>query len=319
MAQPESSGDGMDVIGIGALNFDKLYFVDKIARGGEEVAIIGAMEAPGGSSANTIVGLARLGLKTGFIGKVGNDEEGEFILDDLKKEGVDLGGIEKSEGMTGVIIGLIDKRGERALYANPGVNDTLRMDKRAIMYAKKAKFLHLASFVGERSYKAQIELLEELSNVGISFAPGMLYAKKGLNELELMIDKTSVLFLNRRETELLTGWDYRKGAENLVELGAEIVAVTLGKEGCYITSPDGYHFVKAYPTKVVDTTGAGDAFATGFLYGLITEEDLKTCGKLGNWVASKCIEKEGAREGLPYNKDMKEFWKKGSYNSSFKL
>lgn len=299
--------EAIDVIGVGALNVDRLYLVDKIAHSGEEVAIKNMLEAPGGSSANTIAGLARLGIKTGFIGKVGNDGEGEYILNDFKKENVDISGIQKDEGMTGIIIGFVDEKGERALYANPGVNDYLEMDSNAIEYAKNARYLHFASFVGERSYGAQLKLMDNLSDVKISFAPGMLYAKKGLKELELIIENTSLLFLNKDEAELLTGWDYKRGAEQLLEIGAEIVVVTLGEKGCYITTSDDHHLVKAYKISVVDTTGAGDAFAAGFLYGVLMEEDLETCGQLGNWVATHCIKNVGAREGLPYKKDLKKF------------
>ncbi|MFQ5975409.1 MAG: carbohydrate kinase family protein [Candidatus Hydrothermarchaeales archaeon] len=299
--------EAIDVIGVGALNVDRLYLVDKIAHAEEEVAIKSMIEAPGGSSANTIVGLSRLGIKTGFIGKVGNDTEGEYILNDFRKENVDASGIQRAEVMTGVIIGFVDEKGERALYANPGANDHLDMDETAIEYAKKAKFLHFASFVGERSYGAQLKLMETLSDVKISFSPGMLYAKKGLKELDLIIENTSILFLNKDEAELLTGWDYKRGAEQLLEIGAEVVVVTLGEKGCFITTSDDHHLVKGYKIKPTDTTGAGDAFAAGFLYGILMEEELKICGQLGNWVATHCIKNVGARDGLPYKIDLKKF------------
>ncbi len=79
----------MDVIGIGALNVDRLYFVSSIARGGEEVSVYSETVAPGGSAANTIVALSRLGLRTGFVGMIGTDEDSKLVLEDLKKEKVD--------------------------------------------------------------------------------------------------------------------------------------------------------------------------------------------------------------------------------------
>ena len=299
----------MDVIGVGALNIDKLYHVETIAKVGEEVGITSASESPGGSAANTIVGLARLGIKTGFIGKVGRDKEGDFILEDLKREGVDTGGITKSKGSTGLIIGFVDKSGERALYAYPGVNDTLRMDSSKLKYAKKAKFLHLSSFVGEKSYQAQRQLLKHIK-AKISFSPGMLYARKGLKELELLIKNSEVIFLNREEVRLLTNREFKVGTEKIVNLGAKIVAVTLGKDGCYLADRDGSYFVKAYPAKVIDTTGAGDAFSAGFLYGLLIGKSTEICGKIGNKVASLCIGKIGARKGLPFKEDLELFLSK---------
>lgn len=297
----------MDVIGVGALNLDRIYRAEKIARGGEEVPITSLKESPGGSAANTIVALARLGVRVGFVGKIGRDREGKLILEDLKKEGVNIKGIAKSKGRTGIILGFVDSSGERAMYAYPGVNDELRINESNLSYAKQAKFLHLSSFVGERSYQAQKELLEKLSNVKISFSPGMLYATKRLEELKQIIEKSSVIFLNEEEIELITGDKYKRGATMLRELGAKLIAVTLADRGCFVSSSNESHEIEAYPAGVVDTTGAGDAFAAGFLYGLLQGKNLKTCGKLGNKLASLCIGNVGAREGLPYKKDLENF------------
>lgn len=297
----------MDVIGVGALNLDKLYIVEKIARGGEEIPIISLKESPGGSAANTIAALARLGVIVGFIGKIGSDREGELILKDLEKEGVDIRGIAKSKGRTGIILGFVDSSGERALYVYPGVNDELRINESNLNYAKQADFLHLSSFVGERSYQAQKELLEKLSSVKISFSPGMLYTRKCLKDLKQIIEKSFVIFLNEEEIGLITGNEYRKGASMMLDIGAKLVVVTLAHKGCFVAASNESHEIKAYPTKVIDTTGAGDAFAAGFLYGLLLKKNLKTCGKIGNKMASLCIGKVGARDGLPYKKDFENF------------
>lgn len=288
----------VEIIGIGALNADKLYLVERIGGAGEEVWIDAISEQPGGSAANTIVGLARLGITTGFIGRVGDDDDGAYIRSEMKRGGVDLGGIEIVGGRTGMVIVLIDKSGERSMYVYPGVNDTLRMTHENLVYAKDAKYLHLSSFVGETPLKMQKEILKE-SEIKISFAPGMLYARKGLDALQDIISKTGIMFLNRDEIEMLTGSDHRCGAEKLNEIGAKIVAVTLGGDGCYIRTSGNEIFVPGYAAKVVDTTGAGDAFCAGFLYGILKDKPLDECGRLGNRVAVKCIEAVGARAGLP--------------------
>jgi ribokinase len=104
----------------------------------------------------------------------------------------------------------------------------------------------------------------------------------------------------------LTGKDYRDGAQKLIDEGVKIVGVKLGKRGCYIT--DGYEDVelKALRMQVVDTTGAGDAWNAGFLYGLVEGKDLADCARLGNWVASKCIGELGATTGLPTRDQLDE-------------
>ncbi len=297
----------LDVVCFGALNMDKLYMVNRIAREEEEGCITGFKEAPGGSAANTAVGLARLGLKTGYIGKVSNDREGELLLGSFEKEGVDTSGIVISrEGRSGVVIGFVDEEGERALYVDPGVNDTIEFEEINLEYLGSAKFLHLTSFVGDKSLKAQKRLVEALSGIKLSLDPGELYARKGLEALKPLIKRTFVAFLNNNEMRLLTGKSYREGSKALLNTGIAVVAVKLGKRGCYVTDGQEAHLVEPYKVKVVDTTGAGDAFCAGFLYGLIKNKELYECGKLGNFVASRCIMEMGAREGLPKFSDLPE-------------
>lgn len=296
----------LDVICFGALNMDKLYRVNRIAREEEESVITGFKESPGGSAANTAVGLARLGIKTGYIGKVSNDHEGKLLLDNFKTEGVDTRGVIVSkEGRSGVVIGFVDVKGERALYVNPSVNDTIEFKEIDLEYTRLAKILHLTSFE-DKPFKAQKTLVKTLTNIKVSLDPGELYARKGLATLKPLIKRSFVVFLNENEIKLLTGKNYREGAKTLVNAGANIVAAKLGKRGCYVTDDKETHLIKPYKVKVVDTTGAGDAFCAGFMYGLIKNKSLHECGRLGNFVASRCIREAGAREGLPKLSDLEE-------------
>jgi ribokinase len=297
----------LDAVGFGGLNVDKLFKVNKIAKAEEESFIMDCEEACGGSAANTIVGLARLGCKVGFIGKVADDREGKMLVKDFCIEGVDTKGIMHSKrGRSGAVMGFVDEKGDRALYVDPGVNDTIEFDEINMEYAFQTRFLHLTSFVGEKSYQTQKRLIQTLpQTVKLSLDPGELYARK-VSILEPIIKKTFVLMPNLNELKLLTKTaDYRKGAEVLLKKGVEIVAVKLGSKGCYITDGKENHSVEPFKVKVVDTTGAGDAFCAGFLYGLISNKSLYECGKFGNFVASRCIMKMGARPGLPYLKDLK--------------
>ena len=296
-----------DVVGFGALNVDKLFKVNKIAEAEEESFIENCVETCGGSAANTIVGLARLGCKVGFIGKVGCDKEGDLLLEGFHKEGVDVNGvIHAKHGKSGSVLGFVDKDGARALCVDSGVNDTITLSEVNTEYVSQSRFLHLTSFVGEKSFQTQKKLLNALpETVKVSFDPGVLYARKGLAQLEPIIKKAYVLMPNAVEIELLTGeTDYCKGADSLIGKGAKIVAVKLGGDGCYVTDGRERHLIEAFKVKVVDTTGAGDAFCAGFLYGLLNRKSLYECGKLGNFVASRCVMKMGARTGLPVAKDL---------------
>jgi ribokinase len=298
-----------DVVGFGALNVDKLFKVNKIAGAEEEGFIMDCEEACGGSAANTSVGLARLGCKVGFIGKVAEDREGKMLIEDFRKEGIDTDGIiHAKNGRSGTVMGFVDKKGERALYVDPGVNDSITFDEINKEYASQTKFLHLTSFVGEKSFQTQRKLVEATpKNVKLSLDPGELYARKRLEALGSLVKRAFVLMPNRGELELLTKKaDYREGAEFLLEKGVEIVAVKLGSKGCYVTDGKQSHNVEPFKVKVVDTTGAGDAFCAGFLYGLISGKSLYECGRVGNFVASRCIMKMGARTGLPILKNLTE-------------
>jgi ribokinase len=140
----------------------------------------------------------------------------------------------------------------------------------------------------------------------LSFSPGMLCFKYELDDLTELIEQSEVVFLNLKELKTLTKEDnYEKGAEVLLNIGAKIVCVTLGERGCYaIDSTGESHLIDAYQTDVVDTTGAGGAFAAGFLFGLLHEKGRYESGKTGNLVASFCIREYGGRKGLPHELPM---------------
>jgi ribokinase len=291
-------GQNAEVIGFGALNCDKIYRVDDLATPGKETGVISATRQPGGSAANTIVGLTRLGVKTGFIGTVGNDIAGSLLLDDFKREGVDLQGIIKADGDTGAALIFIDSCGERAIYILPSVNDTFITTNHN--YAKTAKILHLSSFMGIDQLKMQISYVKQLGEkrTKISFSPGNIYVKLGLNELKPLIERSFVLFLNKEEANTLTGSSEVEDVASLLDLGAKIVAVTLGDLGSYVVTHSKSLDLPPFKSKMTDTVGAGDAFAAGFLYGQLTGKDLRESGLYGNFVASKSIGELGSRKGL---------------------
>jgi len=298
-----------DVIGFGALNVDKLFKVNKIASAEEESFVTSFEEACGGSAANTMVGLARLGCKVGFIGKVAEDREGKMLFEDFRGESVDTNGITTvKHGRSGTAMGFVDKRGERALYVDPGVNDTIEFGEINKGYVFQTRFLHLTSFVGQKSFQTQKRLVKTLPReVKVSLDIGELYARKGVRALEPIMNGTFVMMPNAKELQILTKKaDYKRNAEVLLEKGVKIIAVKLGNKGCYVTDGKESSMVEAFKVKVVDTTGAGDAFCAGFLYGLISNRSLYECGRLGNFVASRGIMKMGARAGLPRLSDLME-------------
>jgi len=298
----------IDVIGFGALNMDQIYGVARILTDGE-AAVAEFRLAPGGSAANTIYGLAKLDVSAGFLGAVGDDEDGRMLLEDFRSVGVDTEQISVKEAKTGTTLCLTDKRGRRALYVLPGANSLLGNTDIDLGYISQAQILHLSSFANEAQLDIQKQLMAEIPlSIRVSFAPGSIYTAKGLKVLAPIIKRTHVLFLNRKEVEELTGEGFQKGANMCLDEGCQIVAITLGKgitkgattATCYIIDGQGEYTIEGEKGYVRgDTVGAGDAFAAGFLYGLLQGKDTRECGNLGNAVATLSTAEIGARAGLP--------------------
>ncbi|MFC1984132.1 carbohydrate kinase family protein [Chloroflexota bacterium] len=305
----------IEVVGLGALNIDHLYRVERILDDGE--AVVNEAESfPGGSAANTIYGLAKLRVNTGYTGVVGSDEGGKILLQDFQKADVDTSQISVKPGAkTGSVLCLSDKLGSRSLYVSPGANSLLTMDDLDLPYINQAKWLHLSSFADDRQFKVLFELIDKLdSSVKLSFAPGVLHAIKEMAILSPILKRTHLLFANQREIWHLTGEDVLNGTKSCLEQGCRMVVVTLGKgmrlelgrrtvtAVCYIRDAENEYAIEPSSRDIiseVDATGAGDAFATGFLYGLLKGKGLNECGCLGDIVARFSLTKLGTREGLP--------------------
>jgi len=307
----KDKNSSMDIMGFGALNMDQLHLVDKIAGADEESFVNGFTETCGGSAANTIIGGSRLNLKTGFIGKVAQDREGDILHNNLIHENIDDKCIITSpSGRSGRVMGFIDSQGERALYVEPGVNDTITLDEIDIKHVSKTKILHLSSFVGE-SFYAQEKLLDEISGIKISFDPGMIYAHKGIKSLEKILYSTNILLLNELELKILLkkdnfqdNSDLIKSLKTFTNYGIDTVVVKMGEKGAMAFDGSQSIFKPCFKVECRDTTGAGDSFNAGFLYGVIKKFSLEDACEFGNKVASRCVECIGATDGLPLIDDM---------------
>ena len=301
-----------EVIGFGALNVDKLYSVENIASKDEESFIKDETDTPGGSAANTIVGLSRLGCSTSIIGKIAEDEDGDLIEYNLAINGVYSNNLIYSEtGSTGKCLGFVDSQGERCLYIDPGVNDEIRIDEINPLNIMRCKIMHYTSFVGD-SFKTQIELLDKLNDQCVlSFDPGMLYVQKGFDELKPILERTNILLINESELRLLCNnskSSLKKLAIGFLDLGIETIVVKQGSKGVFAMNNQEDCEVESYECDVVDTTGAGDSFNSGFLYSYLKGYDLEKSCRIGNWVASKSIEGFGM-EKFPTLKDLEDFFK----------
>lgn len=301
------------------MNYDKLYAVDEIVVDGEQL-IMNSDSQAGGSAANTIYALAKLGIKTGFIGVVGIDEEGKFLVGDLKSVNVDTGGIKMKSGCrTGSTICLTDRHGNRSIYIDPGANRKFTRKDISKSFVQSAEILHISSFIDDEQFLAQVYAIERINDKPkITFSPGIIYARKGTKELKPILQKTDTLLINKDEIETLTGESYRKAASVCVQEGCETVVVTLGRgikthESriiCYILKDGDEYFIESLEkaeSRNIDSTGAGDAFAAGFIFGRLKHQNIYQCGLLGDILAKFVIRGVGARKSLP---DLQSVFKK---------
>ncbi|MCQ2964220.1 MAG: carbohydrate kinase family protein [archaeon] len=299
----------VDVIGFGALNVDKLYKVANIAGIDGESFIKGEENNPGGSAANTIIGLSKLGLITSYIGKIAGDEEGDLLEYNLMINDVYTNNlIYADKGNSGKVLGFISDDGDRELYVDPGVNDEISIDEINPLNINQTKILHYSSFVGD-SINAQKELLDIIDDsIILSFDPGMLYAEYGVEYIESILKRTNILLINEKELKILFE-DYYKEKLNinddkelsfrdlavyLRDDGIDTVVVKRGSQGVYAINNNDFEVkAPAFEVDAVDTTCAGDSFNAGFLFAYLNEYDLAKSCVIANWVASKSVQGVG--------------------------
>jgi ribokinase len=318
----------MDVVGLGALNVDLIYEVDPtffgLELGRERVGSYHEFEDllnslknkarlrikdGGGSAANTVYALAKMGFSCGYLGKVGKDGEGDFLLEGLMRVGVDTEKI-KREGKSGLCVVLLGKGKDRSIIILPHANNTLCYSDLDSEYVDEAEFLHMSSFLGDVPFRTQKRIARE-TRAKISFDPGEPHASKGIEELIPILDHTFVLFPTSNEVEILTHQDYKEGCKELLKLGIEVIACKLGERGSYILCQEEELEIPSQRGRIVDTTGAGDVYAAGFLAGLLKKLSLAECARLATLAASQSIRGLG-RKTYPDKEILSRFTKKGT-------
>ena len=252
----------------------------------------------GGGGTNTAVALTRLGHKVGFIGKLGTGTNSDFIHKNLKKEKIDLlCGHGKGHAGYSVILDTLEH--DRTILTYKGINDELRNED--IPYKKlKTKWFYFGAML-EESFHTLERLAEfaQQSNIKIAFNPSTYLAEKGLHHLKYIISRTELLVLNKEEACLLVGQDTMEGLLfKLRGLGPKIVVITDGKNELYVIDNKYIYNTKPPFVKIVDTTGAGDAFAASFLCGIIRKNDIEFAIKLGITNALSVITYYGAKNIL---------------------
>ncbi len=285
----------LDVISIGAILIDVIGIGKRLPEREEEVFLDELITMPGGSAANTAAACARLGLKTGFIGKIGEDDFGEFLKNDLKSEGVDTGELKKTEQKkTGTCLIVMDPKKERHMYAFSGAANLLTPEDINPWYVNSAKIVHLADL---KNIVPLIEAAKQAEGkTKVSLNPGGLIIGLGYRKIRPLLMQVDVYISSKDEAaKLYKTDDPEKLAAKLMSEGIETVALTMGRRGCYVADEKQSKQIPGFKVKAVDTTGAGDAFSAGFLYGQSRGLSLEESARYANATAALKVSIAGAR------------------------
>lgn len=276
---------------------------------------------PGGAPANVVAALTKLGGSGAFIGKVGNDQFGHFLREVLAANRIDTRGLRFSaEANTTLAFVHLDERGDRSFtfYRKLGADSLLRVEDLDLQLIDEAKIFHFGSvsLTHEPARSATLAAARYAKENGklVSYDPNWrpplweseAAAKEGMS---LGLRYADLVKLSEVELEFLTGEPHiDRGSGKLAELGISLVVVTLGPKGCYYRSPRGTGHLPTYDTRVVDTTGAGDAFLGGLLFQLsgldrspaeLDPPVVTGILKFANAVGALCAAKRGAIPAMP--------------------
>lgn len=287
----------------------------------------GFLKKFGGAPGNTASGLAKLKIPVSFIGKVGDDPFGHFLKEEMAGYGVDTSGLvlSKNDRTTLAFVALTET-GERDFYFFKGAHDTILPQEATL--PKDTFLFHFGSLtqISVSANQTTEKLLREAKQQRsiISYDPNVRESLWGdLHRARLVIMDTAKLVhhlkVNEVEAELLTGEkEIKKAAQKLFQPNLDLLVITLGKDGCYYKTKHGEGAVATIDVTPVDTTGAGDAFNAGLIYGLyqlqkrvseLSQQELETILKRAVIIGSLTTTKKGAVSAFPTKEDIEQYSK----------
>jgi len=296
-----------DVLVAGEINPDLILTGSNLSLqfGQVENIVEKAVMTIGSSSCIFACGAARLGLRVAFIGVVGDDIFGNFMLRALESRGIDISNIiiDKKQ-KTGLSVNLSRGR-DRAVLTYIGAINALKAEQISDELIKKTRHLHIASYFLQDNLRLGVkELLNKAKKLGVSTSLDTNWdpARKwtGINEV---LDVIDILFLNKAEIKALSGNEKVKTAVKMLGKKVDIIAVKLGPNGAIVRKGAETVFAPAFPVEVIDTIGAGDSFDAGFVYAYLRNWPLERSLKLAVACGSLSTSDHGGTEAQPTLKE----------------
>jgi sugar/nucleoside kinase (ribokinase family) len=252
----------------------------------------------GGSAANTAVALSRLGVPVGFLGAVGDDEVGELLIEDLEDEGVDISMVQRLRGrLSSRVYVVVDvETGERGMVGVRDAANHFELREKVVEYVAKARYLHISGYMlqDEPGRSTTMELIRRAEERGVEVSLDLtpeVSRREMVRGLEVCY-----LLCNEEEMRRLGYEPSERGALRAESgMGCRGVVVKLGREGCAASFEGRTYRSPGFQVEVVDTTGAGDAFNAGLLYGLLRGLDVKDTLRVANALGAYACMGPGAR------------------------
>lgn len=255
----------------------------------------------GGSAANTIMGIVDFGGKAAYASKVGQDEIGEFFLKDMRQLGVTIEVPPADDGGSGTCVVLITPDAQRTMLTHLGVSATLGPEDIDEEEIKKAKYVYVEGylFTATATRDAALKAVElaKKNDVKVAFTVSDPFLIHNYRDefWELIKGPVDLLFCNEEEARSLTTFDDPIECAREIHRHAENVALTLGPNGSILMHEGEVIPIEGVDVKAIDTTGAGDMYAAGVLYGITNGLSWKQAGHLGSHAAARIVSQLGAR------------------------
>lgn len=292
----------------GSINMDMILNMQKVPEVGENLTGTTYGYANGGKGANQATALARLGAETKMIGKVADDENGRQLIDNLVKNGIDVSGVSTDGTQTGLAVIILDGEGRNRIVVYEGANAEIDADEAADCITDELDLL-LVQFETDEKVVAECVNKAVKNNIVtvIDCGPAKNFA------LEKMQGAT-VITPNESETKALTGiypdteTDVLEASKILLERSkAKYAVLKLGERGCSVWDGKTLRLMPPYPTKVVDTTAAGDCFTAAMALEFIRSGDIYAACDMGNRAGSIAVSRMGADASVPTVEELNNF------------
>lgn len=269
----------------------------------------------GGCGLNTAMVLTKLGVPTAVIGKIGCDTFGEHLLRKMVQLGLDIRGVrqERSTRTSSVIV-LISSTGERSFLYAEGGNEAIRLEDVDLSLLQEAQILHIGGIMKLPKLRAA-DVLKKAKEFGLVTSMDTDWDSSGkwLERIQDSLGYVDLFMPSLDEARLISGQEEPEHlAKFFFDYGVKTFILKMGDQGCYINNQQQEWVLPAYQVKVVDTTGAGDAFVGGFLAGYAQGWNLAECGRLANACGASCVTQVGTTEGIDDMTRMLEFMHQAS-------